>query len=273
MTYYYFFSLPILLLIFMLSVLSRTSPAYGAPEYLAYYCLNISTIPENSSYQSSLSSLLSSISLYASSEFQFYSPTSSLTSSLSSNAINKLTPKIPQHLRPRLWPPHLPECVATAAKSLALVCSRKLVALIWYDECIIRYSNESFFSTMNVLPGFALSNIQNITELHRFDQLVNTMMIDLESQASEVPAGSKKFKTKEANFSELKMIYSLVQCTPDLSTTDCNTCLQEAIGTLPVCCNGKQGANVLMPSCYVRLSPSAISSWKNWSLSFITLVI
>ncbi|XP_065622601.1 cysteine-rich receptor-like protein kinase 25 [Quercus suber] len=231
-----------------------------AHPYLAYYCLNISTIPENSSYQSSLSSLLSSISLYATSEFQFYSPTSSLTASLSSNTINKLQKFL--NISDPLYGLQLchgdvttevcRECVATVAKSLAVVCSRKLVALIWYDECMIRYSNESFFSTKNVLPGFALSNIQNITELHRFDQLVNTMMIDLESQASEVPAGSKKFKTKEANLSELKMIYSLVQCTPDLSTTDCNTCLQEAIGTLPVCCNGKQGANVLMPSCYVR---------------------
>ena len=88
MTYYYF-SLPILLIISMLSLLNRTSPAYGAPEYLVCYCVN-TTILENSSYQSSLSSLLSSISLYATSEFQFYIPTSSLTSSLSSNAITKL---------------------------------------------------------------------------------------------------------------------------------------------------------------------------------------
>ncbi|KAK7841639.1 hypothetical protein CFP56_015128 [Quercus suber] len=49
----YFFSLPILLLISMLSLLSRTSPAYGAPEYLGHYCVN-TTIPENSSYQSIL---------------------------------------------------------------------------------------------------------------------------------------------------------------------------------------------------------------------------
>ncbi|KAK7821786.1 cysteine-rich receptor-like protein kinase 25 [Quercus suber] len=105
---------------------------------------------------------------------------------------------------------------------------------------------------MNVLPGFDLSDIQNITELHRFDQLVNTTLIDLVSQASEVPAGSKKFKTKEANFSEIKTIYSLVQCTPDLSTTDCKRCLRSAISDLHVCCSGKQGAKVILPSCSVR---------------------
>ena len=59
------------------------------------------------------------------------------------------------------------------------------------------------------VPGFAFSNIQNITELHRFDQLVNTAMIDLASQASDVLAGSKKFKTKEANSPSFKRYTAL----------------------------------------------------------------
>ena len=116
----------------------------------------------------------------------------------------------------------------------------------------MRYSYASFFSTLNEVPGFDLPGIQNITELHRFDQLVNTTLIDLASKASEVLAGSKKFMTKEANFSELQTIYSLVQYTPDLSTTDCERCLRSAIGDLPTCCSGKQGVKVLLPSCCVR---------------------
>ncbi|KAL4625179.1 hypothetical protein ACB092_05G006000 [Castanea dentata] len=247
----YFFSLPILLLISMLSVLSRTSPAYGAPEYRYHFCPNDTTIPENSSYQSSLSSLLSSISLYATSAFQFYSPaaTSSLTSSLSSNAISKLQkflnisdPIHALHLcRGDLTTEECIDCVATAAKFLPKECSRELVAVIWYAECMIRYSNASFFSTMDEHPSVSLVNTQNITEQERFNQLVNTTLIDLASQASEVPAGSNKFKTKEANFSEPQTIYSLVQCTPDLSTTDCKTCLVSAMAFLPSCCDGKQG--------------------------------
>ena len=176
MTYYYFFSLPILLLISMLCVLSRTSPAYGAPEYLAHYCVNI-TIPENSSYQSSLSSLLSSITPYATRDFQFYSPAiSSLTSSLSSNAISKLQKFL--NISDPIYALHLcrgdintdvcRDCVATRANFLAKECSRELIAVVWYNECMMRYSNASFFSTMDIL---------NITELERFNQLVNTTMI------------------------------------------------------------------------------------------------
>ena len=80
-------------------------------------------------------------------------------------------------------------------------------------------------------------------------------MMDLASQASEVLAGYKKFGTKEANLSD-RTIYSLVQCTPDLSTTNCNTCLREAIGLLPLYCSGKQGGRVVSPSCYDRYDVS-----------------
>ncbi|GMY34723.1 cysteine-rich receptor-like protein kinase 10 [Fagus crenata] len=58
-------------------------------------------------------------------------------------------------------------------------------------------------------------------------------MIDLASQSSEVPADAKKFGTKEVNLSQFQMLYNLVECTPDLSSTDCNTCLQ-AVRDVPV---------------------------------------
>ncbi|KAK7840155.1 cysteine-rich receptor-like protein kinase 25 [Quercus suber] len=41
------------------------------------------------------------------------------------------------------------------------------------------------------------------------------------------------FATKEAAFSSSLTLYSLVQCTPDLSSFDCNKCLQGAIANLP----------------------------------------
>ena len=47
-------------------------------------------------------------------------------------------------------------------------------------------------------------------------------------------------------------LYSLVQCTPDLSGTDCNNCLQDAIKILPSCCSGKQGGRIVFPSCNLR---------------------
>ena len=50
------------------------------------------------------------------------------------------------------------------------------------------------------------------------------------------------FATKEAMFSSSLTLYSLVQCTPDLSSFDCNKCLEGAKANLPTYCSGKQGA-------------------------------
>ena len=142
-----YFSLPILLLSIMLSILSRTSPSYGGAVYVYHFCAN-TTIPKNSSYKSSLSSLFSSFSSYANHNVEFFSPSSSsLTSSLSSNAISKI--QISLNISDPVYGLHIcrgdvtaevcRECVEEAAKDLANRCSRELVAVIWYDECMIPY--------------------------------------------------------------------------------------------------------------------------------------
>lgn len=64
--------------------------------------------------------------------------------------------------------------------------------------------------------------------------------------------GDKKFATKEANFSSFQTLYTLAQCTPDLSQSGCEKCLKIATSELPSCCNGKQGGRVLIPSCNIR---------------------
>ena len=47
-------------------------------------------------------------------------------------------------------------------------------------------------------------------------------------------------------------MYNLVQCTPDLNSTGCNSCLLAAINLLPWCCSGKQGGRIVFPSCNIR---------------------
>ncbi|KAL0009700.1 hypothetical protein SO802_004808 [Lithocarpus litseifolius] len=151
----------------MLRILSRTSPSYVG-VYVYHFCAN-TTISKNSSYKSSLNSLYSSFSLYANYNVEFYSPSSSsLTSSLSSNAISKI--QISLNISDPLYGLHICRgdvtaevcrvCVEAAAKDLANRCSRELVAVIWYDMCMLRYSNASFLSTVTVRPRVALLNTE-----------------------------------------------------------------------------------------------------------------
>ena len=84
-----------------------------------------------------------------------------------------------------------------------------------------------------------------------FLHLAETTLNDLVHLALN-SSGAKKFATKEANFTKYQTLYSLVQCTPDLSSFHCKKCLRKAITNLPTCCNGKQGGRVLYPSCNIR---------------------
>nr|XP_023927885.1 cysteine-rich receptor-like protein kinase 25 [Quercus suber] len=236
------FCLPLIVILSMFCVLNFTAYASAnSRSYVSHVCAN-TTFPQNSSYQSSLSSVLSSLSLYATRNLEFCS-LSSLNSSLSSSdAINKIqvSVKIPIYsiylCRGDVSAEDCQECVAAASKEVANKCSNKMAAVIWYEECMIRYSNKPFYSTMDVEPAVTMSNTNNISEQRQlnFSRVLNTTLIDLASQASEGPADSKKFGTN--------------QCTPDLTTADCNRCLQVAINSFP---SGRLGARVFLPSCFV----------------------
>ncbi|KAB2061925.1 hypothetical protein ES319_A10G119400v1, partial [Gossypium barbadense] len=58
-----------------------------------------------------------------------------------------------------------------------------------------------------------------------------------------------EFATGNMNFTDSEKVYGLVQCTPDISETDCRICLQRDMVELSECCGKKQGGRVLRPSC------------------------
>ena len=232
-----------LLILSLLSFLSLNSEA--APEYRYHFCSNETTFTPNSTYQSNLNRLLSSLSSNSTRESGFYNTTVGQTPETTVYGLF--------FCRGDLRPDECGDCVSTATKEIVeLYCPVEKRAVIWYSECVLRYSDKSFFSTMFQTPSVSMYNIQNITEPVRFTQQLGTSMKDIETKASNAPSGTQKFATTEANFSELQTLYSLVQCDPLISSSDCKTCLGIVVGNLPDCCAGKQGANVLNPSCFVR---------------------
>ena len=120
-----------------------------------------------------------------------------------------------------LTPDECRNCVSTTTKEIVeQYCPVEKVVMIWYGDCVLRYSNKSFFSTMFQTPSVSMYNIQNITELVRFTQVLGTSMNDIETKASNAPTGTQKFATTEANFSELQTLYNLVRCNPLISSSD-----------------------------------------------------
>ncbi|RDX60180.1 Cysteine-rich receptor-like protein kinase 25, partial [Mucuna pruriens] len=215
------------------------------PDYTYQNCSGGNSTIADSAFQLNLRDLLSSLSSNALSNTGFYNTT--VPEKISSDSVFGLF-----MCRGDVPPQACQVCVQNATQRLSAECSLSKQAVIWYDECMVRYSNRSFFSTFDTRPRVALLNTANISNQESFMSLLFLTINTTADEAARPPIGDRKFATHEADVSGFQTLYCLAQCTPDLSPRDCRTCLSAAIGDLPWCCQGKQGGRVLYPSCNVR---------------------
>ncbi|XP_039169877.1 cysteine-rich receptor-like protein kinase 15 [Eucalyptus grandis] len=211
-----------------------------SPELLDYECPNTTLFTPNSTYQSNLNTLLSSLSSAATNNTDGFA-----------NATAGQNPPDQAYglflCRSDISTATCSDCVATGKRDIRQVCPDQRVSVIWYEKCMLRYSNKSIFSVMEVTPSFTLLNLWNISERARFRQALGKSIRDIAYRASGSASG-KKFAEAEMKFTSSQTLYMMAQCTPDLMEWECNRCLLSAIDIL----EGKQGARTLTPSCNVR---------------------
>ncbi|KAM1320219.1 hypothetical protein ACFX2H_005122 [Malus domestica] len=209
--------------------------------YLFHACSNTGTFTPNSTFQSNLNRLFSTLSSNANRSTGFYNASVKTPS----NAVYGLF----LCRGDVLGTDACETCVATATGEFPQRCPIEKEAVIWYDDCMLRYSYVSFFSTSAENPGLHMLDSQDVTEPTRFNQVLTASMNEV---ATEAANDADKFATKKMKFSDLITLYTLGQCTQDLSATTCHRCFKIIIAQLPSCCSGKQGGRVLFPSCNVR---------------------
>lgn len=233
--------------VFMTLVLGLLSlSSLSEAEYRYHFCFNTTSFTPNSTYEFNLNLLLSSLTSNATRELGFYNTTAGSQDPNAAVYGSFLC-------RADLTSDACQVCVATAAnETVQKYCPLRKVTIIWYDDCMLRYSNVSFFGNMDEAPSVSMGNVGNITDPNRFNKVLAETINGLVPVAANMASGTKKFAAKKVNFTGFQELYSLVQCTPDLSSTACDRCLIGAIAILPACCNGKQGGTVLYPSCNVR---------------------
>lgn len=102
---------------------------------------------------------------------------------------------------------------------------------------------------MDETPAYIYWSSHHITgNQTRFMELMKNMMNNVIAVRAATGGSQKKFATDSVINTAFQTIYGLGQCTPDLSPSDCNTCLVDAIGAFKV----TQGGRILLPSCVVR---------------------
>ncbi|KAI3829356.1 hypothetical protein L1987_03476 [Smallanthus sonchifolius] len=156
--------------------------------------------------------------------------------------------------RADLLPNDCRNCLLEARKNITNTCPLSKVAVSWSDNCMLRYANYSMVSVMNSETFIDECNKVNVSgqvsEQNRFWQDSMNLMGRLAKQAST--NRKELIAYDEFSYNETETIYGYVQCTPDLSGSDCNRCLKVSIDRLSQYCHGREGARVLAASCNVR---------------------
>ncbi|KAG8635253.1 hypothetical protein MANES_16G013900v8 [Manihot esculenta] len=225
-------------------LLSLAITAKAQPKYIHHFCSNTTIFSTNSTYQANLYVLFTFLSSNASRPLGFH------YTSAGQNPDDVYGSFL---CRGDYSPDVCQDCVSFATQvDLARRCPVEEEAMIWYDQCFVRYSNSSFFSTMEQEPMIYNRNVNNVTDVGLLRYLLNTTMSVAAAEAASIPSEAKKFAVKEVDFEESQKLYYLVQCTPDLSGSDCNSCLQIAISLLLEYCDRSKGGRMWCPSCGVR---------------------
>ncbi|XP_010529575.1 PREDICTED: cysteine-rich receptor-like protein kinase 10 isoform X2 [Tarenaya hassleriana] len=211
------------------------------PTYIYHICPNTTTYTRNDSYFTNLETLLTT---FSSNDVTYYSTGfQNIPAGQSPDMVIGLF-----LCRGDISPEVCRGCVAFAANDTLRRCPNEKEALIWYDECILRYSDRNILLVPATDSGIILMNTQNISASQR-DRFNDLLFSTMEQAVDEALNSSRKFSTVQVEFTKSEKLYTLVQCTPDLTRQDCESCMRKSINELP---RGMLGGRVLLPSCYSR---------------------
>ncbi|KAL5567105.1 hypothetical protein UlMin_030269 [Ulmus minor] len=141
-------------------------------------------------------------------------------------------------------------CIVDASKELQKSCPTSKGAIIWYDYCLVKYSDVYFFGKIDNNNKFSLLNVNDVENSTSVNANVKKLLSNLSYKAS---ATLKLYATGklEIDSGEDGKLYGLAQCTRGLNDADCKKYLDVAISEIPNCCSGKRGGHVVGGNCSV----------------------
>ncbi|XP_028806152.1 cysteine-rich receptor-like protein kinase 10 [Neltuma alba] len=233
---------------FFIFIFSTTQSA--ASVFNDFNCTTNITFTPNGTFQSNLATLLSSLSSNATGGIRFYNTT--VGGRGGANTVYGLFV-----CRGDVPYPLCSECVNFATQRISSSCPSAKEAIIWYNECLLRYSSRSIFSSMEEWPRYQVKiplGDPGLLRTRRFYDTLGSILNDLiDGAAQALGKSDSKFGVQQGDASGNTTLYGLAQCTPDLATGDCKRCVRDAIAEITTsCCSGSIGQSVMFPSCIIR---------------------
>ncbi|OAY81988.1 Cysteine-rich receptor-like protein kinase 10 [Ananas comosus] len=166
-------------------------PPAAADDPLYQICGNNGNYTANSTYQSNLNLILSSLAANASAGGAGFSEG---TAGQTPNQVSGLA-----LCRGDVNASACGSCLRLGASDVLNLCPYNKDAVIWYDDCLIRYSNLHFLTSTDNSPQEILYNVYNITyKPHVFDEMTAWLI----NRTADWAAHNTKsrFATAEANY-------------------------------------------------------------------------
>ena len=100
-------------------------------------------------------------------------------------------------------------CVNNAMKDIQVHCPYNKAAIIWYDKCLLKYSDHLFFGEMDNQNTYIMLNRQNVKKDPAiFDKKVAMLLAQLASKVSQT---ATLYESGNINLDKSKKIYWLAQ--------------------------------------------------------------
>ncbi|KAG2563168.1 hypothetical protein PVAP13_8KG291200 [Panicum virgatum] len=173
------------------------------------------------------------------------------------------------------------QCAATGFHDAQVECIFNKDATLLYDQCLIRYSNEDFLDDLNhrdrdrealarpgyadwPFPGWNESSAENVTAI------TGVVRVQLQETARQAAFNSTwRYATVRMDVSStFPALYSLLQCVPDFTPSDCWECLKSISDTAVSLLDGEIKNYVLGVPCSMWYS--TVKFYEGKSMLHIT---
>lgn len=203
-------------------------------DYRYNLCSNTNGNYTNSSiYKANINTLLDSIS----SETNIYTGFYNISVGQDPNIVNGIA-----LCRGDLLEQDCHACLKNAAHDFPALCPTQKEAVVWYETCMLRYSNQILSGISDNFSWHLNNPSFNFKNGDKFNEVLRKLLSSLQGNAASGDS-QLKFATGQDNVYNVKL-YALAQCTPDLSYKSCFNCIGNCIDLLPRCCDNRQGARV-----------------------------
>ncbi|XP_010455742.1 PREDICTED: putative cysteine-rich receptor-like protein kinase 39 [Camelina sativa] len=142
-------------------------------------------------------------------------------------------------------------------------CQNRIDSFTWDEDeednvsCLVSTSNHSTFGNLELRPAVRYESPNSIEpwkNMTLFEKEWNAMANRTLEAAAEAENSLvlKYYSAGKAEFTEFPNVCMLMQCTPDITSQDCKTCLSKSVTLFKKEVWGRNGGEVYRPSCFFR---------------------